>query len=166
MLLPHLTVMEHMLLYGKLRGLGFNQAKKEARNIMAIINLIKNERTKVSKLNKSLRHRVSLAVSLIGDRDFIILDEPSWQMSPETKREFWDFLIHLKQHTTVVMTCSDIQEAEILSDRLLLLHNGKMLCYGSIMFIQRYFQTGKHYFRFKTDSEHGHKVYGAILCNL
>lgn len=141
-LLPFLTVGEHMVLYAQLRGMKSTLAKTEAKVILNKLNLYKKTNVMIAELPKSLHHRVCLATALIGNNKFIILDEPTWQMSPETKREFWDYLIHLKKKSTVIITLSDVQEAEIVADKILLLHDDRMLCYGTIDYIAQYFQTG------------------------
>lgn len=119
-----------------------NYAYIEGKVILSKLNLSKKNNIMIANLPRPLHHRVCLAIALIGNSQFIMLDEPTWQMSPETKREFWDYMIHLKKKSTVVITLSDVHETEILADKILLMHDDRMLCYGSIDYIAHYFQTG------------------------
>lgn len=72
----------------------------------------------------------------------VILDEPSSGLDPESRRELWDILLELRKNHSILITTHYMEEAEILGDKIAIISNGKLLCYGTSTALKRKFATG------------------------
>lgn len=87
---------------------------------------------RVYKLSGGERRRLDLAMALVANPELIFLDEPTTGLDPDAKREIWAILKDLKARgVTVLMTSHDLQEVEVLADRVVILIDGQVLLEGT-----------------------------------
>ncbi|KAH6932399.1 hypothetical protein HPB50_005311 [Hyalomma asiaticum] len=72
----------------------------------------------------------------------ILMDEPSAGIDPDNQGDLWDLLLDLRQTCAVVLSTHDLQEADVLADRLIVIAYGRVLCSGSPAFIRKNFGPG------------------------
>ena len=60
-------------------------------------------------------------MALIGDAKLIIMDEPTANLDPVSRNRVWDALINLKKEYTILISTQNIEEAEILGDKVCIL---------------------------------------------
>jgi ABC-2 type transport system ATP-binding protein len=82
----------------------------------------------VETLSGGLRRRTELAKALLHQPELLLLDEPSTGLDPGARREFNDYLDHLRRNegVTIVLTTHYMEEAE-RCDRIAILNQGKMV---------------------------------------
>lgn len=85
---------------------------------------------RIASLSKGYRQRVVLAQALLGDPPVLILDEPTVGLDPETAVQVRDWISQATDRTVVLSTHS-IAEANLLCDRLVVMHEGRVLTEGS-----------------------------------
>lgn len=92
------------------------------------LGLSARERDRVETLSGGLQRRVELAKALLHEPALLLLDEPSTGLDPAARREFWNYLQHLREHegVTIVLTTHYMEEAE-RCDRIGILHQGKLV---------------------------------------
>lgn len=79
------------------------------------------------ELSGGYRQRFLIARALMHDPKFIILDEPTVGLDPHIRRELWEVIKTLKaRQITILLTTHYLDEAEFLSDRVCLIHNGSI----------------------------------------
>ena len=89
---------------------------------------------KVGALSGGEQRRLDLACALIGRPELLFLDEPTTSMDPESRREVWELLAGLtSQGMTLVLTTHYLEEAERLSDRIAIMHRGRIAMEGSLV---------------------------------
>ena len=89
-----------------------------------------NERTE--NLSGGQRHRLAVALAIIGDGEIIFLDEPTTGLDPQSRRKLWDAINILKNRgKTIFLTTHYMDEAEKLCDQLLIIDNGRVIAEGS-----------------------------------
>lgn len=82
---------------------------------------------KIADLSTGMKQKVSIAISLVHDPEFIIFDEPTNGLDVLTARNVTDYLIHLKdQGKTVILSTHILGVVEKLCDRVGIIINGKM----------------------------------------
>jgi ABC-2 type transport system ATP-binding protein len=85
--------------------------------------------------HKRLRQRAAAAAGGGGHRraELLFLDEPTAGFDPEARREFHDLVHRLtdREEATIVLTTHDLDEAEKLADRILILAGGAIIADGS-----------------------------------
>ncbi len=82
---------------------------------------------KTSNLSRGFRQRAALAQALCCDSSFIILDEPTSGLDPLQSALFRDVVSSLRGRKTVLFSTHILSEAEELSDRVLILHHGRLI---------------------------------------
>ena len=78
----------------------------------------------VGKYSGGMRRRISVALSTMGNPNVILMDEPTTGMDPVSRRHVWSLIQKLKEETAIIMTTHAMEEAEILSDKLIVLEGG------------------------------------------
>lgn len=82
---------------------------------------------KVADLSTGMKQKISIAISLVHDPDFIIFDEPTNGLDVLTARSVTDYLVELKeQGKTVILSTHILSVVEKLCDRVGIIINGKM----------------------------------------
>ncbi len=88
---------------------------------------------KIRTLSGGERRRLDLAVGIIGRPELLFLDEPTAGFDPQAKRDFHDLVHRLSdlEDTTILLTTHDLDEADKLADRILILAGGRIVADGS-----------------------------------
>jgi ABC-2 type transport system ATP-binding protein len=83
-------------------------------------------------LSGGQKQRLALALALVNEPDFLLLDEPTAALDPQSRRELHDAIRDLKASgKTVVLTTHYIEEAEQLCDRIAIIDHGKIIAEGT-----------------------------------
>lgn len=87
----------------------------------------------IASLSGGQRRRLDVAIGLVGNPELLFLDEPTVAFDPKSRREFHEVILRLAEleSTTILLTTHDLDEAEKLSDRILILAGGKIVANGS-----------------------------------
>lgn len=88
---------------------------------------------KISSLSGGQRRRMDVAIGIVGRPELLFLDEPTAGFDPQARREFHDLVHRLSdlEDTTILLTTHDLDEAEKLADRILILAGGAIIADGS-----------------------------------
>ncbi|HEV3355565.1 MAG TPA: ABC transporter ATP-binding protein [Pseudonocardiaceae bacterium] len=88
---------------------------------------------RISMLSGGQRRRLDVAVGIVGRPELLFLDEPTAGFDPESRRDFHDFVHELSdfEDTTILLTTHDLDEAEKLADRIVILAGGTVIADGS-----------------------------------
>ena len=83
-------------------------------------------------LSGGMKQRVGVAISMVNDPEIIFLDEPTTGLDPRARREVWEVVKNLReQGKTVILTTHYMEEAEVLSDRVAIMDQGKFMVVDS-----------------------------------
>lgn len=126
-----LTVGENLRLFANLYSLDKDLAERRIKDLLEMVELADRKDSVVSELSGGMKHRVSLASSLVNDPDLVFLDEPTVGVDPELRAGFWDYFESLKSSgKTIVMTTHYMDEAG-RCDRVGMMRSGKLIAEGS-----------------------------------
>lgn len=139
---PKLTVLEHLIFFGMLKGRSRSQAKEEGRYLLYMLNMVDKKDLRGSKLSGGMLRRLCLAVALTGAPKVLILDEPTSGLDPENRRHIWDIILSLRGERTILITTHYMEEAEVLGDRIAIMDHGKVVCCGTTMFLKKLYGAG------------------------
>lgn len=131
LLLPWRTVLENLLLLaelGKKTKESKSIIKEKAFFFLNEVGLKGSENKYPSEMSGGMQSRVALARALMEDTDLLLLDEPFAFLDAITRKECQSLLFSLKQKfsKSMILVTHDIEEAVLLSDRVLLLSNGNI----------------------------------------
>ncbi|HEY2104570.1 MAG TPA: ATP-binding cassette domain-containing protein, partial [Candidatus Binataceae bacterium] len=123
-----LTVRENLEHHGHLYGMRGNHLRQRSRLMLERLGLSDRARDRVETLSGGLRRRTELAKALLHQPELLLLDEPSTGLDPGARREFNDYLAHLRRTdgVTIVLTTHYMEEAE-RCDRIAIMHEGRMV---------------------------------------
>lgn len=140
--LPYLTCREHLVFFGQLRGLEARQANHEASHILHKINLSGKANNVAKTLSGGMMRKLCLGNAIIGKTKLLVLDEPSSGLDPESRRDIWNVLVKLKKDHTILISTHFMEEADVLGDRIIIMEEGKLIAFGTSMFLKQYYGTG------------------------
>ncbi len=86
----------------------------------------------IAHLSKGYRQRVGLAQAILSEPDILILDEPTEGLDPNQRVEIRKMITRLGQDHTVLLSTHVMQEAQAVCDRLLIIHQGKIIADGGV----------------------------------
>ncbi|TMR98274.1 ABC transporter ATP-binding protein [Nonomuraea basaltis] len=104
-----------------------------ADELIEAVGLTGHADKKIKKLSGGQRRRLDVAIGLVGRPELLFLDEPTAAFDPQARHEFHDLVRGLvdTHETTVLLTTHDLDEAEKLADRILILNGGQIIADGS-----------------------------------
>ncbi|GAJ13209.1 unnamed protein product, partial [marine sediment metagenome] len=122
-----------------------NQTKQRMEEIIRQTGLEPEQKKKIGALSKGFRQRVGLAQALIHDPQVLILDEPTSGLDPNQIVEIRNLISEAGKEKTVLLSTHIMQEVEAICDRIIIIHNGKIVAddaKGDIFdYVEEIFQT-------------------------
>ena len=126
-----LTGRENVVLVAQLRHL--SEPKAVADGLLARFDLTEAGGRRVATYSGGMRRRLDIAMSLVGQPPMLFLDEPTTGLDPQGRMEVWNTVRDLAgQGTTVLLTTQYLEEAELLADRIAILHEGRIIADGTL----------------------------------
>jgi ABC-2 type transport system ATP-binding protein len=126
-----LNCWENLSLIGKVHGLGSNQVKRRSQELLETMGLMERAKDQVRKFSGGMKRRLSIAMALISDPQVLFLDEPTLGLDPQARRAIWDYIAEFKGKKTILLTTHYMEEADVLSDRIGIIDEGKVVALGT-----------------------------------
>uniref|UniRef100_A0A3B3VDY7 P-type phospholipid transporter n=1 Tax=Poecilia latipinna TaxID=48699 RepID=A0A3B3VDY7_9TELE len=141
-LFQHMTVAEHILFYALLKGRPITEAEEEVENMLQDLGLPHKRDELTQNLSGGMQRKLSVALAFVGGAKVVILDEPTSGVDPYSRRSIWDLLLKYRLGRTVIMSTHHMDEADLLSDRVAIISQGRLYCCGSPIFLKNCFGAG------------------------
>ena len=87
---------ENLRLQGYLYGINSKEVDKRVPELLKIVELEDKRKELVKNLSGGMKRRLQIARSLISNPKLVFLDEPTTGLSPETRKELWEYIKSLK----------------------------------------------------------------------
>ena len=102
-------------------------------DLVAAVGLTEQAGKKIRTLSGGQRRRLDVAIGIVGRPELLFLDEPTAGFDPQVRREFHELVCRLAEEdqTTILLTTHDLDEAEKLADRILILNGGRIIADGT-----------------------------------
>jgi len=131
-LYERLTAKENIQLIAQMHGLRKADYKEKTDDLLDKMNLLERANDKVKKFSGGMRRRVNVLMAVIHNPEIIIFDEPSAGLDPQSRRVVWDFIKDFqKKKSTIILTTHNMEEADDLSDELVIIDYGKIIAQGT-----------------------------------
>ena len=133
-----LTGRENLMLFGALRGLRRREARQRADELIERFDVRHCADRRVSTYSGGMRRRVDIAAALVVPPRVLFLDEPTTGLDPRSRRDVWDLVSGLRhQDVTVLLTTQYLEEADVLSDSVIVLDTGRVVACGTANDLKR-----------------------------
>ena len=127
-----LTVHENLVVFARFFDIGRREAKARIAELLRFVELEAKAGNKISELSTGMKRRLLIARALINRPRLIVADEPTTGLDPQARHLIWQRLRRLKaQGTTLVLTTQYMEEAQQLCDRIVVMHQGRILKEGT-----------------------------------
>ncbi len=125
---PFLTPLETLVLYGELQGLSGKPLRRESEELLELVGITEASRKLNKNLSKGMLQRVGIAQSLLGSPELLILDEVTSGLDPVGRKELRSLLKERQREgATLFFSSHELSEVDLLCDRILLIHQGKLV---------------------------------------
>lgn len=136
-LIPNLTAKEHLQLYASIKlqsgGDGARAAATaaeencEVERVMAGLEFGEFERFRCENLSGGFKRRLNIGIAFIGSPNLVILDEPCSAVDTKARKAIWHTIQALRKGRAVIMATHHLDEAELLSDSVAILNDGRLI---------------------------------------
>jgi ABC-2 type transport system ATP-binding protein len=114
--------------HAKVCGLSTEVRKQRVKEVLNALDMWDPRHKNVHALSGGMRKRVEMAKVLIQRPKIAIVDEPTAQIDIVGKHKIWNMLLELRDEgSTIILATNELYEADQLSDRVGILHRGKLL---------------------------------------
>ncbi|KDO35467.1 hypothetical protein SPRG_00314 [Saprolegnia parasitica CBS 223.65] len=151
-LYAELTVEEHLIFYGRIKGFSGKALTEEVADKIAEVGLTEKRHVASSELSGGMKRKLSLAIALLGDSKIVFLDEPTSGMDPYSRRSSWEIIMNNRMNRIVVLTTHFMDEADILGDRIAIMAEGQLRCVGSSLFLKNRYGAGYNFALVRTET--------------
>lgn len=133
-------VLDVMIYFGQLKGLNRNEAKKFSLKFLERVGLSDKANMRLDKLSGGQQQKIQLGVTIMGDPELLIMDEPTKGFDPVNRRLLMNIIEEQrKAGTTIIYVTHQMEEVEQLCDRLILLKDGQAAAYGTLVEVKKQF---------------------------
>jgi ABC-2 type transport system ATP-binding protein len=139
-----LTVKENLEFTARLQKMPAELAKKRSAELIDGLNLSKELNTYAKNLSGGFKRRLNLAISILHEPSLIFLDEPTPGIDPQNRRFLWEFIQELRNtgRYSIVLTDHYLEEAEKLSDYVVIIDEGKIIAKGTVPELKKQYGNG------------------------
>jgi len=114
--------------HAKVCGLSKEERKRRVKEVLDAVDMWEPRHKNVHTLSGGMRKRVEMAKILIQRPKIAIVDEPTTQIDVVGKHKIWNMLLELREEgSTIILATNELYEADQLSDRVGIMHKGKLL---------------------------------------
>jgi ABC-2 type transport system ATP-binding protein len=130
---PFLTGREHMKLQTALHGMRGDEARQRSDTLLERVGLTQAADRRVGGYSGGMKRRLDLALALVHRPRILFLDEPTTGLDPQSRSALWDEVGRLAadRGVTVFLTTQYLEEADVLADRVGIIHKGRIVAEGT-----------------------------------
>ena len=157
-----LTPLEFMEFIGEMRGLEAEQTRDKAQKLMNIFEMKPHLNQRIATFSKGMRQKVLICSALLHNPDLIFMDEPLSGLDANSVIMVKEMLIHLAREGKTVFYSSHLMDVvEKISDRIILIDQGKVIADGSfeeLNVLSKDENLEKMFTRLTGNTDHGEKA--------
>jgi ABC-2 type transport system ATP-binding protein len=128
-----LTPWDHIYNWLKIRGEGKYDAKEKTEKILHKLELYEAKDTPAMNLSGGTKQKVLVAMAMAVDARLLFLDEPTIGLDPVSRRQVWSAIKDWKKGGgSILLTTHYMDEAEMLSDNIVIINKGRIIARGTI----------------------------------
>ncbi len=126
-----LTCREQLEFVGEMYGLTRAAARKRADALLDAMGLTAKRHALAKNLSGGMQRRLNLILALVHDPEVVVLDEPEAGLDPQSRVLVREYIQSLARKKTILVTTHNMDEAERVADRVVIMDHGKVLAEGT-----------------------------------
>ncbi len=132
-LYPQLSARRNLRYFGALYGLGGAALEGVVNATLEVVGLAARGDERVGRYSNGMKRRLNIAAGLLHAPRVLLMDEPTLGLDPPGRRAILDLVRRLQQerHVTLLYTTHNMAEAEEISDRVGIIHEGRLVALGA-----------------------------------
>jgi ABC-2 type transport system ATP-binding protein len=141
-----MSAIENLRFFGRIYGLAGGDVRQRAAAILDRLGLDRgHQRTMVKELSRGQQQKIAVARAFLTSPVLLLLDEPTTGLDPRSKRDVQAFVREVQRDhdATIFLTTHDMDEAEILCDRIAFLVGGRIVAEGTPMELRERVADGR-----------------------
>lgn len=128
-----LTPWDHVYNWLQIRGQDRSQAKRNTESILQTLELYGAKDKPAMNLSGGMKQKILVAMAMATDAQLLFLDEPTIGLDPVSRRQVWSAIKEWKTRgKSILLTTHYMDEAEMLSDKIVIIDHGRVLAEGSM----------------------------------
>ncbi|XP_050037912.2 phospholipid-transporting ATPase ABCA3-like [Dermacentor andersoni] len=144
MLYEDMTLYEHLYFFALVQRVAPEAIAEQVELLVKTLHFGSHLHSLPRAMPSGVKRKLALAIAILADPKVLILDEPTAGLDPESRHEVWDLLQKMRRSCTMLLTTHDMEEADVVGDRIAILAEGTIRCCGSSQFLKHRFGTGYH----------------------
>ena len=127
-----MTARENLIVFGRFFDVTGARLRDRVDEMLAYVQLTEKAHERVNELSGGMKRRLHIARALLNDPELLILDEPTTGLDPQSRSLLWEQIREMRRAgKTVILTTHYMDEAEKLSDDLLVMDEGRIIERGT-----------------------------------
>jgi len=160
-----MTGREHLEMASRLAGLGKPRSVERAAELLESFGLKAAADRIAAGYSGGMRRRLDVAMAMVRRPEVLFLDEPTTGLDPQGRRAVWDLVRDLRDSgSTVFLTTQYLAEADELSGRVAVVHDGRIAAIGTSQELKD--RMGTTTVRVRVEAEDGSRVREAVAPNV
>ncbi len=131
------SCIDALVILGRLSGLDTRTATRRSEDALLRLGLADLARKRIGNLSHGQRRRVAIAQTLLGEREVILLDEPTAGLDPIVAAELRTLVKGLSGERTIILSSHNLLEVEAICDRAAIIARGKLVSSGTMDELRR-----------------------------
>ncbi len=131
-LYPRLSAKENIHLIAQMHGMAKKDYKERTDDLLGKMNLLDRASSLVKSYSGGMKRRINVLMAVIHEPELLFFDEPTAGLDPQSRRVVWDFIRDFQEkESTIILTTHSMEEADDLSDELVIIDHGKIISQGA-----------------------------------
>lgn len=128
-----LTAIENIIAQGNLQGLPSSALQDKAGEVLKLVGLFEKKDDKIKTYSDAMKRRAGIASAILHGPEIVFMEEPTASIGKEDRIVIYELIEKLnKQGITIIYATHDIEEVELLCNRIGIMDKGKMLAQGTL----------------------------------
>jgi ABC-2 type transport system ATP-binding protein len=133
-----LTPWDHVYYWLRIRGVNKNESSTRATKVLQEFELYDVRNRLAMYLSGGMKQKILVAMAMAIDSKLLFLDEPTIGLDPVSRRQIWKAIKEKKESgTTILLTTHYMDEAEQLSDDIVIIDKGVIISQGTLSDIRK-----------------------------
>ena len=128
-----LTPLENLEFFGQLYGMSSRERRERAAEVLQFVGLYERRKEPIKNFSGGMQRRINMAVAMIHQPQFLMMDEPTVGVDPQSRENIFDTIEKVRDSgTTILYTTHYMEEAERLCNHIAIMDDGKIIAMGTL----------------------------------